>query len=134
MARHSKTAPNKMSPNSDRKPYLLNFPFFSKIFKLFLGTAVSQFGNMLVKQCKEEGIPLVNVARKEGAVEVLEAIGAEFVVNSFLPSFKEDLLAGVKATEATVAFDATGGGTLATDIAATVRGADRPRPCAADCG
>merc|ERR1712136_358834 len=51
-----------------------------------------------------------------GGVEVLKAIGAEFVVNSSLPSFKEDLLAAVKATGATVAFDATGGGTLAMDI------------------
>ena len=90
---------------------------------------------MLVKQCKDEGIPLVNVVRKEEAVEVLKAIGAECVVNSFLPSFTEDLLAAVKATEATVAFDATGGGPLATDIvttfdrsgasSATLRGADR---------
>jgi len=54
--------------------------------------------------------------RKEEGVEVLKAIGAEFVVNSSLPSFKEDLLAAVKATGATIAFDATGGGTLAMDI------------------
>jgi NADPH:quinone reductase-like Zn-dependent oxidoreductase len=78
--------------------------------------AASQLGRMLVKQCKEEGIPLVNIVRKEEGVEVLKAIGAEFVVNSSLPSFKEDLLAAVKATGATVAFDATGGGTLAMDI------------------
>merc|ERR1712012_438929 len=75
--------------------------------------AASQLGRMLVKQCKEEGIPLVNIVRKEEGVEVLKAIGAEFVVNSSLPSFKEDLLAAVKATGATIAFDATGGGTLA---------------------
>ena len=40
-------------------------------------------------------------------------------VNSFLPLFKEDLLAAVDATEATVGFDATGGGTLATDSLTT---------------
>ena len=73
--------------------------------------AALQLGRMLVKQCKEEGILLVNIVMKEEAVEVLKAIGAEFVVNSFLQSFKEDMLAVVKATEATVAFDATGGGT-----------------------
>ena len=38
--------------------------------------------------------------------------GAEFVVNSFLPSFRAYLLATVKVNEATVAFDATGGGNL----------------------
>ena len=62
---------------------------------------------MLVKQCKEEGIPLVNIGRKKE------------VVNSFRPAFKEDLLAAVKATEGTVAFDATGGGTLAMDSPTT---------------
>merc|ERR1712136_368700 len=62
------------------------------------------------------GYPSCEIVRKEEGVEVLKAIGAEFVVNSSLPSFKEDLLAAVKATGATVAFDATGGGTLAMDI------------------
>merc|ERR1712129_669156 len=44
--------------------------------------------------------------------------GAEFVVNSSLPTFKEDLLAAVKATGATIAFDGTGGGNMAQDILA----------------
>ena len=39
----------------------------------------------------------MNIVRKEEAVEVLKAIGAVFVANSFLPSFKEDVLAAVKA-------------------------------------
>ena len=52
-------------------------------------------------------------------MEVLKSTGAEFVVSSFLPSFKEDLLAAVTATEATVALDATGGGTLAMVILTT---------------
>merc|ERR1719223_1702225 len=78
--------------------------------------AASQLGRMLVKHCQEEGVPLVNIVRKEEGVAALKAIGAEFVVNSTAPTFKEDLLAAVKATGATIAFDATGGGTLAMDI------------------
>merc|ERR1719223_1474340 len=78
--------------------------------------AASQLGRMLVKHCKEEGIQLVNIVRKEEGVATLKALGAEFVVNSSAPTFKEDLLAAVMATEATLAFDATGGGTLAQDI------------------
>ena len=81
--------------------------------------AASQLGRMLVKHVQVGGCPLVNIVRKEKTVEVLKAVGAEFVVNSCLSFFKEDLLAGVKATEATVAFDTTGGGTLAVDILTT---------------
>jgi len=78
--------------------------------------AASQLGRMLVKLCKEEGIQLVNIVRKEEGVATLKALGAEHVVNSSLPTFKEDLLAAVMATDATIGFDATGGGTLAMDI------------------
>jgi len=78
--------------------------------------AASNVGRMLVKHCKEEGIQLVNIVRKEEGVAVLKALGAEFVVCSSAPTFKEDLLAAVLATGATIAFDATGGGTLAMDI------------------
>lgn len=80
--------------------------------------AASQLGRMLVKHCKEENVPLVNIVRKEEGVATLKALGAEFVVNSSAPTFKEDLVAAVKATGATIAFDATGGGTLAMDILA----------------
>jgi len=80
--------------------------------------AASQVGRMLVKHCKEEGVQLVNIVRKEEGVATLKALGAEFVVNSSAPTFKQDLLAAVKATGATLAFDATGGGTLAMDILA----------------
>jgi len=81
--------------------------------------AASQLGRMLVKLCKEEGIPLVNIVRKEEQVEILRSMGAEYIVNSSAPTFKEDLLAAVNATKATLAFDATGGGTLAMDILET---------------
>ena len=49
-------------------------------------------------------------------MDVLTVIGAEHVVNSSLPIFNEDILTTVKATGATVVFDATGCGTLAIDM------------------
>merc|ERR1712166_1232535 len=92
-------------------------PMFAVLPEDYAGTeAASQVGRMLIKHCKEEGVPLVNIVRKESSVEILKALGAEFVVNSSAATFKEDLLAAVNATAATIAFDATGGGTLANDI------------------
>ena len=47
----------------------------------------------------------------------LDATGAEYVVDSSLPSFEEDILTTVKASRLTVAFDATDGGALAMEHA-----------------
>ena len=46
----------------------------------------------------------------------LAEIGAGHIVSSPSPTYKEDLIAACKATGATLAFDATGGGTLAAEI------------------
>jgi len=78
--------------------------------------AASNLGQMLVKVCLEEDIPLVNIVRKPEQVELLKGIGATHVVNMSDPDFKEQLTAALVETGATLAFDATGGGTLASDI------------------
>lgn len=78
--------------------------------------AASSLGQMLVKICKAENVPLINIVRKDEQVEILKAIGAEYVVNSSSDSYKADLVAAIEATGATLAFDATGGGNLASDI------------------
>lgn len=78
--------------------------------------AASNLGQMLVKICLADGIPLVNVVRKPEQEELLRSLGAQYVCNSSSPSFAADLLEALKATSATLAFDATGGGTLASDI------------------
>ena len=72
--------------------------------------AASNLGQMLVKICKDDGIPLVNIVRKDEQVAVLKALGAEYVVNTSEASFTKDLVAALIATGATLAFDATGGG------------------------
>jgi len=78
--------------------------------------AGSQVGRMMVKHCKQMGVPLVNIVRKEEAAAALKALGAEHIVISSADTYKADLLAAIKTTGATVAFDATGGGDLASDI------------------
>src|SRR6201999_898742 len=78
--------------------------------------AASNLGQMLVKLCIKDGVPLVNVVRKPDQEELLKSLGAVHVCTSESPSFSADLLDALKATSATLAFDATGGGTLASQI------------------
>ena len=78
--------------------------------------AASNLGQMLVKLCQKDGVPLVNIVRKPEQEELLRSMGAVHVCNSGSPSFATDLLEALKATSATLAFDATGGGTLASQI------------------
>ena len=72
--------------------------------------AASNLGQMLVKICKDDGIPLVNIVRKSEQVELLKNLGAEYVCNTNDESFMDDLVNALVATGATLGFDATGGG------------------------
>jgi len=78
--------------------------------------AASNLGQMLVKICQKDGVPLVNIVRKQDHVDLLKSIGAEHVCNSSAPDFMERLTDALVATGATIAFDATGGGRLAGQI------------------
>ncbi|OMC08203.1 zinc-binding dehydrogenase [Mycolicibacterium fortuitum] len=78
--------------------------------------AASNLGQMLVKACLADGVPLVNIVRKAEQEDILRGLGAVHVCNSSSPSFETDLVEALKATSATLAFDATGGGTLASQI------------------
>jgi len=78
--------------------------------------AASNLGQMLVKLCNTDGVPLVNIVRKPDQAELLKSLGAVHVCNSESPSFPSDLVEALKVTSATLAFDATGGGTLASQI------------------
>ena len=72
--------------------------------------AASNLGQMLVKICKDDGIPLVNIVRKQEQVDILKNIGAEYVCNTSDPDFMKTLVKAVVETGATLGFDATGGG------------------------
>ena len=78
--------------------------------------AASNLGQMLVKICLKDEVPLVNVVRKPEQADLLKKIGATHVVSSSSPTFMDDLTDALAATGATVAFDATGGGKLAGQI------------------
>jgi NADPH:quinone reductase len=78
--------------------------------------AASNLGQMLNRVCLEEQVPLVNIVRRPEQVDLLRAAGAGYVVNSTAPDFMTDLTAALKETSATLAFDATGGGRLASQI------------------
>jgi NADPH2:quinone reductase len=78
--------------------------------------AASNLGQMLVKLCLKDGVPLVNIVRKPEQEELLRSLGAVHVCNSASSMFTTDLIDALKATSATLAFDATGGGTLTSQI------------------
>ena len=72
--------------------------------------AASNLGQMLVKICIDDNIPLVNIVRTKEQVELLKNIGAKYVCNTSDENFKETLVTALVETGATLGFDATGGG------------------------
>jgi NADPH:quinone reductase len=78
--------------------------------------AASNLGQMLNRLCIEEQVPLVNIVRRHEHEELLRSAGASYVCNSTSPAFMDELTAAVTATSATLAFDAIGGGKLASQI------------------
>ncbi|HVB43776.1 MAG TPA: zinc-binding dehydrogenase [Streptosporangiaceae bacterium] len=78
--------------------------------------AASNLGQMLNRLCIEEQVPLVNIVRKPEQEELLRSAGASYVCDSSSPDFTQELTAALTATSATLAFDAVGGGKLASQI------------------
>ena len=72
--------------------------------------AASNLGQMLVKICKDDGIPLVNIVRKPEQVKILKDLGAEYICDTSQSDFMKDLVEALIFTGATLGFDATGGG------------------------
>lgn len=85
--------------------------------------AASTLGQMLVRLCAADGIPLVNVVRRAAHVELLRSLGATHVVDSSSSTFAADLVHAIASTGATIAFDAIGGamsGTLLRSMEAAL--------------
>ncbi|MGI4879698.1 MAG: zinc-binding dehydrogenase [Janthinobacterium lividum] len=78
--------------------------------------AASNLGQMLVKICANDGIPLVNVVRSPAQADLLRGIGAVHVADSSTPDFIDTLIGMIVETGATIAFDAIGGGKLAGQL------------------
>lgn len=90
--------------------------------------AASNLGQMLNRICKADGVELVNIVRKQEQADILKALGAKYIVNSSNESFLADLTDAIHATGATLAFDATGGGTLASTILSAMEAAAARTP------
>jgi NADPH2:quinone reductase len=78
--------------------------------------AASNLGQMLNRICLADGIPLVNIVRDDKQASLLRSMGATYICNSTAPTFIQDLTQALAATGATIAFDAIGGGSLASQI------------------
>jgi NADPH2:quinone reductase len=78
--------------------------------------AASSLGHMLNRLCQADNIPLVNIVRSAAQVAILRGVGARYVIDSTSPEFTAELTDAVAATNATLAFDAIGGGTLVATI------------------
>lgn len=85
--------------------------------------AASNLGQMLNRVCIEDEVPLVNIVRKAEQEDLLRAAGAQHVCDSSKPGFMGDLTEALRSTGATLAFDAVGGGKLASQILACMEAA-----------
>ena len=85
--------------------------------------AASNLGQMLNRLCLEEQVPLVSIVRSAAQADLLRAAGAAWVCDSTSGTFLADLTAAASATGATIAFDAVGGGRLASQILACMEAA-----------
>jgi NADPH:quinone reductase-like Zn-dependent oxidoreductase len=89
--------------------------------------AASNLGQMLNKICQRDGVSLVNIVRSAEQADILKGIGAKIVLDSTSPRFMAELIEAVGATEATLAFDAIGGGALASQILSAMEAAAAAR-------
>lgn len=78
--------------------------------------AASNLGQMLNRICQKDGVPLVNIVRSPAQAKILTDAGAKYVLDSTAPGFLEALIAALDEAGATLAFDAIGGGKLASQI------------------
>jgi len=78
--------------------------------------AASSLGHMLNRLCQADNIPLVNIVRSAAQVAILREVGARYVLDSTSPGFAAELTDAAAETNATLAFDAIGGGTLVATI------------------
>ena len=78
--------------------------------------AASNLGQMLVRLCAAEDVPLVNIVRSEDQAATLRTLGAKYICNSGEADFLDKLTETLIETGITLGFDAIGGGQIASDI------------------
>jgi len=84
--------------------------------KALVHTAAASNLGQMSKICQEDGIGLVNIVRSAEQAKLLYGIGAKHVVDSNSAIFADELTHALVETGATIAFDAIGGGKLASQI------------------
>ena len=90
--------------------------------------AASNLGQMLNRICSADQVELVNIVRKKDQAQLLKEMGAKHIVDSSSENFQAELTDAIHATGATLAFDATGGGTLASTILGAMEAAAARTP------
>jgi NADPH:quinone reductase len=90
---------------------------------LIHAAAASNLGQMLVKICLADGIPLINIVRNQAQVDLLKGIGATYVLDSSTETFMDDLTAAIVETGAMMGFDPIGGGKISGQMLACMESA-----------
>ena len=90
--------------------------------------AASNLGQMLNRICQADGVDLVNVVRREEQAKLLRDMGAKYVCNSSDDDFMAKLTDAIHETGATLAFDATGGGELGSQVLTAMEAAAARTP------
>lgn len=84
--------------------------------------AASSLGKMLIRLTKSQGIPLINIVRREEQVDALKELGAIHVLNSTSESFASELKQLAEELGATLILDAVTGSQSSILLEAAPRG------------
>jgi len=72
--------------------------------------AASALGRMIIRLGRQNGLPVINIVRRQEQVELLESLGAQYVLNSLDEGFPDRLHTLAHQLKATLILDAVGGG------------------------
>ena len=86
--------------------------------------AASALGRMIIKLGKMYKVPVISIVRREEQVEILEAEGAEHVINSSTDFFQKELNILSNKLNATIIFDAVGGSMVQEILNAVPKNSD----------
>lgn len=84
--------------------------------------AASALGRMIVRLAAQRGLRVINVVRRPEQVAVLQAAGAEYILDSSEPTFERHLRDACRALNAPLAYDAVGGALTDTLLRALPNG------------
>jgi len=71
--------------------------------------AAGALGRMIIRLGQQHGLPVINIVRRREQVELLESLGAQYVLNSLDEDFPERLRTLAHQLKATLILDAVGG-------------------------